>query len=152
MDDDALRKALEAEYFHLQKAIEEFDSRALTIKAWSITFSLGAIGGAFAEHSALVLLFASMSSVAIWFLEAIWKCFQSGYYRGADAIEVHFRGEKPITHPFQIGTEWYEHWRTGGSGMWTTTMLWAHVALPHAMIAILGLVLYVLSLLGIISV
>ena len=35
---------------------------------------------------------------------------RSGVFkRRADAIEVHFRGEKRVTEPFQIGTEWYEH-------------------------------------------
>lgn len=40
MTDDQVDAALQAEYLHLQKTIEDFDARALTIKAWSVTFGL----------------------------------------------------------------------------------------------------------------
>lgn len=46
MNDDQLRAALLAEYLHLQKAVEDMDARAVTIKAWSISFSLAAVAGA----------------------------------------------------------------------------------------------------------
>lgn len=50
MDTEALNEALQAEYLHIQRAIVDFDARALTIKAWSVSFGLVAIGGAFASH------------------------------------------------------------------------------------------------------
>lgn len=42
-DQDTLKE----EYFHTQKVFEEFDSKALTIKAWSITFSMAAMGASY---------------------------------------------------------------------------------------------------------
>jgi hypothetical protein len=42
---DPLFAALQAEYLQLQKTIEDFDARALTIKAWSVTFGLTALAG-----------------------------------------------------------------------------------------------------------
>ena len=37
--DDKIAAHLAQEYLFLQKVIEDFDARALTIKAWSVTFS-----------------------------------------------------------------------------------------------------------------
>ena len=53
MNEEQLRNALQAEYLHLQKVIEDFDGRALTIKAWSVTFSLVTIAGFFAPKNLL---------------------------------------------------------------------------------------------------
>ena len=80
MNDDQLRSALQAEYLHLQKAVEDMDGRAVTIKAWSISFSLAAVGGAFASKASNVLLLACASAVLFWWLEARWKTFQDAYY------------------------------------------------------------------------
>ena len=66
-----LNSALQAEYLHLQKTVEDFDSKALTIKAWSITFSLTVIGGAFVSHKELVFLLASVASAIFWYLETM---------------------------------------------------------------------------------
>jgi hypothetical protein len=41
IDQSQLTSALQTEYFHLQKTIEEFDGKAMTIKAWSVTFEPG---------------------------------------------------------------------------------------------------------------
>lgn len=110
MSDDQLRETLQAEYFYLQGVIEEFDSRALTIKAWSISFSLAAIAGAFASQAYLVFLVAFVSALLFWFLEATWKSFQLGYYQRAEAIERHFQGEAAPIAPLQIGATWFRHW------------------------------------------
>jgi uncharacterized membrane protein len=147
MDEQSTRSALQAEYLHIQGVIEGFDGRILSIKTWSITFSLVALGGAFASHSAVALLIASISSVLFWYLEAIWKTFQVAYYERAELIEAHFRGEVP-TIPFQIGGSWYASWKAGGQTKLLRVLLWPHVAMPHAAIAFAGVVLFILSLLG----
>jgi len=79
-------QALQAEYLHLQKTIEDFDGRALTIKAWSISFSMASIAGALAGGSHAILLVAGASAILFWLLEAGWKAFQYVYYRRAHAI------------------------------------------------------------------
>ena len=96
MDPSQLDSALQTEYLHLQKTIEDFDGKAMTIKAWSVTFSFSVIVGAFASHAPAVLLVAAVSSLLFWFLETMWKTFQLGYYERAAQIEAHFRGESPL--------------------------------------------------------
>jgi hypothetical protein len=66
MDQAQLTDALRTEYLHLQKTVEDFDSKALTIKAWSVTFSLAVLVGAFTSHSKLVVLVAAIASALFW--------------------------------------------------------------------------------------
>lgn len=148
MDEDKLRSELQAEYLYLQKVIEDFDARALTIKAWSVTFSLSAIGGAFASNAREVLLVAALSALAFWFLEAMWKSFQIGYVERSLSIETHLRDPAPATVAFQIGTAWKAYWDRDGRIMWARTLWWPHVAFPHALVAFAGLLLFALSLRG----
>ncbi len=71
MDTAQQLAAFQAEYFHLQKTVEDFDGKALTIKAWSITFNMAVLVGAFTSHASAVLLIASAASLMFWVLEAI---------------------------------------------------------------------------------
>lgn len=151
MEESNLRAELQAEYFYLQKVIEDFDARSITIKAWSITFSLAAVGGAFASHASTVLLVAATSALMFWFLEAVWKSFQAGYYERSRAIEDYFDGSGEVAAPFQIGSTWFKYWHRGGKALWPKIMLWPHVALPHAVAALLGTSLFVLSVLGVVE-
>lgn len=145
MNDDQLNAALQAEYLHIQKTIEDFDSRALTIKAWSMTFSLAAIAGAFASHSSAVFLIAAISAAVFWLLETQWKLFQMSYYPRAELIAEHFRGEQRVEHPFQIGPAWYKRWAELRGRGTPQVMRWPHIALPHAIVVILGIALFILT-------
>lgn len=145
MTDERLDAALQAEYLHIQKTIEDFDARALTIKAWSVTFSLVAIGGAFASHSSIPFLVSAASAGIFWLLEIQWKLFQSSYYARASAIEAHFRGEGRVEHPFQISTSWYRTWKEQGFAEIPRVARWPHVALPHVVVMTLGALLFFLS-------
>lgn len=145
MTPDQLNAALQAEYLHVQKTIEDFDARALTIKAWSITFSFVAIAGAFASHSRIPFLLSAASAFIFWMLEIQWKIFQAAYYERSNQIEAHFRGGPLIEHPFQIGTSWYAAWRSRRITQIPRVALWLHVALPHVIVMGLGAMLWVLS-------
>lgn len=151
MNNEQLRTALQTEYLHIQNVIEGFDGRIVSIKAWSISFSLVAVGGAFTANAAPVLLVSCISSLLFWFLEASWKTFQTAYYDRAEAIESYFRGECTL-QPFQIGNTWYKSWKAGGPSKLRRVLLWPHVAMPHAAIAALALALFVLQLLGAIAI
>lgn len=151
MNEDQLRSALQAEYLHLQKAVEDMDGRAVTIKAWSISFSLAAIGGAFVSKAGNALLLACASAVLFWWLEARWKTFQDAYYGRIDDIEQHFRGERALASALQIRTAWYRSWNGGSRKRLWEILTWPHVALPHAVVAAIALVLYVLVRLGFVS-
>src|SRR6266545_92742 len=76
-----LRKLLKQEYLQLQSTIEGFDGRVLTIKAWSVTFSMMALVGAFAAHAAPALLIAVFGSCLFWWIECMWKTSQYAFYR-----------------------------------------------------------------------
>lgn len=148
MTDDQLLSALQAEYLQLQKTIEDFDARALTIKAWSITFSLVAVASAFVSHAAIICLVASASALLFWLIEGTWKRFQYAYYKRSRTIEAHFRGEVRLEFAFQIGTSWSKAWNEGGVSQLFRILLWPQVALPHVVVAALGLALYVLKITG----
>jgi hypothetical protein len=131
--------------------IEDFDARAVTIKAWSITFSLVALAGAFASHARAVFLVSCVSALLFWFLEGSWKTFQLAYYDRSRDIEDYFRGAKEIEAPFQIGASWYKSWKAGGSSKLRHVLLWPHVALPHLVVAAMGLLLFVLAVSGVLA-
>jgi uncharacterized membrane protein len=150
MSEDQLRSALQAEYLHLQKAVEDMDGRAVTIKAWSISFSLAAVAGAFASKSVNVLLLACASAVLFWWLEARWKTFQDAYYGRIDDIEQHFRGERALASALQIRASWYRSWNGGSRKRLWEIMAWPHVAVPHAVVAAIALLLYGLACFGVI--
>lgn len=148
-DKDSL---LKDEYLHLQSVIESFDGRMLTIKAWSVSFSLAAFGGAFATHSAEVLLIASLSAAMFWLIEGFWKTFQYAHYNRAVKIEQYFTGQADDLVPMQIGSSWQKQWKRGGRRRLMKVMAWPHVYLPHGVVFVLGIVLYTLYRLNWISV
>jgi hypothetical protein len=137
--------ALQAEYFHLQKTVEDFDGKALTIKAWSITFSMAVLVGAFTSHSVHVFLIASAASLLFWILETLWKSFQLGYYSRIEAIEAYFRDPAKALPPFQVNEAWMNRWRsTPWTEVWGMAW-WPHVALPHVVAVAGGLTLFFLA-------
>jgi hypothetical protein len=148
MEGQQLDAALQAEYLHLQKTIEDFDSRALTIKAWSVSFGLAAIGGAFASHASAVFLIAAAGASLFWYLETTWKVFQMAYYSRSEAIERHFRTNEKLSAPFQIAASWHRSWRRTSPAEVRWVAIWPHVALPHAFVLGLGLLLFVLACVG----
>lgn len=150
MDDAEKRALLKDEYLHLQKVIEDFDGRAVTIKAWSVTFSLVALVGAFASHAPVAFLVGSFSACLFWMIEGYWKTFQYAHYARTGKIERFFAGEIKELIPMQIGASWYERWKTGGMKRLLRIMFWPHVALPHILVFVLGLLLYVLNKISVI--
>ncbi len=132
------------EYFHLQKTAEDFDQRGLTIKAWSVTLSMGGIAAAFTQKQPALLLLASLSAILFWLIEAIWKRFQLAYYYRLRAIESYLSGETPegfsaprITRDWGIGFCQYKFWNI----LW-----WPQVFLPHFVITVFGLVCWLFDL------
>lgn len=152
MTDKQLLKMLKEEYLQLQRVIEEFDGRALTIKAWSVTFSMMALVGSFAAHAPPALLIAVFGSCLFWWIECMWKTSQYAFYHRINVLEDYFagKGEQPV--PFQIGRFWYERWSRLGLRKMFRILTWPRVALPHAAVAFMGIVLYTLSLTDVIKV
>ncbi len=134
------------EYFHIQDTIESFDSKALTIKAWSVTLSMAGVGTAYVEDKHEVLLLASFSGLLFWLIEGLWKTFQYAYYARIYEIEKHFAEETTGLATPRISTSWLQSWRRGGRTRLVKVLLWPHVLLPHAAVFIGGIILYVLPI------
>ncbi len=149
MDAQQKNAFLKDEYLHLQKVIEDFDGRAVTIKAWSVSFSMVGIGGALATHTPLTMLVASLSAALFWLIEGFWKTFQDAYFERAYHIEEFFAGNGKDLVPLQISRSWHLRWKRSGSRRLFHIMSWPHVALPHAAVLLVGLVLYALHIFGI---
>jgi hypothetical protein len=135
---------LREEYFQLQKTVEDFDQRALTIKAWSVTLSMAGIGAAFIQKTPSLVVLAGMSSVLFWIVEALWKTSQQAYYHRIHSIEAHMRGEKiaQFSSP-AIASSWSVGYRHQSI---FRIMSWPHVAMPHVVVALFGVVTWLLDL------
>ena len=131
-----------AEYLHLQKVVEDFDARAVTIKAWSVTVSAARLATAYVEAKPMILVIAGMTALTFWIVEALWKANQQAYYPRLKAIEASFEAMKDGTKgadlsPLQITTSWNRDktflCRAAGV-LWIAC--WPHVCLPHLPVAI----------------
>jgi len=142
MTDEEIAEYLSQEYVLLQKTVEDFDARSLTIKAWSVTFSSAGLGLAYQQHGRPLLLIAAGSALVFWIVEAMWKVNQQAFYRRIRQIERHFRGGDQ-TPPFQVATMWAEAFNKNKT-YWLTprVMQWPHVILPHVIVMLVGIALF----------
>jgi hypothetical protein len=141
---------LAQEYLFLQKTVEEFDGRALTIKAWSVTFSAAGLGFAYQQHEPRLLLVAAGSALVFWIVEATWKYYQRAFYPRIFEIEEWFVSDAGSADaPFQITTRWrneFARW----TDSWIYTSGWKAfgipffmgVMMPHVMVIAAGLLLF----------
>ena len=137
-DDDLLKE----EYFHLHKTVAEFDQKALTIKAWSVTLSMAGVGAAFTQKAPVLLLLAAASSLLFWITEAIWKSFQQAFYERICEIESYYDGSvSPVIH-LQINKSWLNAFRRDRVRTLWRIMYWPHVQLPHSVIVVGGPLLW----------
>ena len=133
------------EYFHLQKVIEDYDTKTLTVKAWSVTFSATAIGFAYDKHERVILVVALTSSLAFWVMEALLKANQQAYYHRISEIETHFSGGER-RKPLQIGAAWAAAFKAaGGYHRISSLMRWPHVFMPHLAIGLLASALLLIA-------
>lgn len=135
---------LQQEYFHLQKTVESFDERALTIKGWSVTVSMFGIGAAYLQHVPSLLLLSSASALMFWIIEALWKTFQRAFSLRLEEMEHYLNDKSPQQDfPFPyISLSWSSHWR---SIPFLRVFFWPHVLLPHLIIVLVGPALYYLG-------
>ena len=129
---------LSQEYLHLQSVVEDFDGRALTVKAWSVTFSATAIGFAYANKIPAILLVAAISAFSFWIVEALVKVNQQAHYGRIRTIERHF-ARRRNTKPFQIGASWDRAFDKNRKFRRIFAVArWPHVFMPHIVIIALA--------------
>lgn len=132
------REALLAEYLKLQDIVEDFDKRALTIKAWSVTISAAGIVTSYAEGSTPILAVSTITAFFFWLVEGTWKVNQQCFYGRVRSIEQSFRENNSIA-PLQIASQWSLEYHKRKSLFYLWRILWwPHVALPHALLVLFG--------------
>ncbi|WP_413113453.1 hypothetical protein [Thaumasiovibrio sp. DFM-14] len=110
----SIRDELKEEYLFLQQTYEDFDNRALLIKSWCITVSLGALALGFDEgkggFSSTLFAFVALSAFLFWVIEAKWKTFQYANSYRIRVLEAYFRGEEKYQDikPFQVYNSWFK--------------------------------------------
>ena len=126
-----------AEYLQLQRTVEDFDGRALTIKAWSVTLSAAGLGAAYVHSQPFVLVISGASALLFWLVEASWKVNQQAYYLRIRDIESAMKTNSPAIAPLQIATAWSLSWHKNWKDLkLLRAMVWLHVWLPHVPVAI----------------
>lgn len=150
--DKSLKLAfLKDEYLLLQKFYEDFDARIVTIKGWSATIGLAAVGGGFYQ-SRFLWLFAAGAALVFWVIEALWKSFQYMYGPRIAELEEAFRTESfNELAPLQIYTSWYETFSNSGFQVLAHLRL-GIVCFPHAVTLVAGLTLFLLEAFGIVNI
>ena len=97
---------LEKEYFHLHSEIESFDSKSLTVKAWSVSLASAIAGSSAFVDNKLTILFAAIVSVMFWVIDGAWKTFQDANYLRINEIENYMRGDIKEIVNLQISVSW----------------------------------------------
>jgi len=148
MDNATKISLLKEEYVLLQKFYEDFDQRVITIKGWSATIAIAAIGLGFYQ-SRYLWLFAAGASLAFWLLESFWKGFQYMHAVRISVIEDAFRKDNldQLT-PLQIYSSWFDAQNKYGLQIWRNFKL-AIVSLPHIITFVIGVVLFILQSAGV---
>jgi hypothetical protein len=138
---------LKDEYLLLQKFYEDFDARIMTIKGWSATIGLAAIGAG-VYQTPWLWLFAAGSALVFWSLEAVWKSLQYMYRPRIRAIEQAFAtGEFSQIAPLQAYASWFDAFEQQGLCVFAR-MRMGIVAFPHAITLVIGMTLFLARLAG----
>ena len=163
MSDDPLLK----EYYAIVDIVSDFDRRLVTVKGWSVTLSLAAIGFGLEKHQYGYFLLAVVSSFAFWCVEFVMKRHQMRYYFRMSEIEsIRYEKEpaesKDASSP-RIDSSWSSaHNRLIGKATGPSPIpkrrgqstgyrwIWAspHVSFPHIISVVLGIVLFILGWMG----
>ena len=144
---------LTEEYFFLQKTVEDFDSKSITIKAWSVSGSLVLIGAGLSDKGSKELfLVGAFASLLFWFIEASWKGFQLSFYHRIRNIEAYFRNPQRVPiKPLQLSTAWRFSWKNHYKKRVGKFFWWPTVMLPHLILFLGGITLYILVLYDVIK-
>ena len=152
LKDEEIYDLLKEEYIAIQKYVQSFDDKALTIKAWSVSFSLATIVGAFATHSAFVVAVAGLSALSFWITEVYIRAYQFAYYDRNGRIEKYFKKKTPSFTPFQTGTSWSESFAKIGPRKLATISIWPEVMFPHILPVALSIGLILMESLNLIRI
>jgi hypothetical protein len=143
MNEDKRIDLLKDEYIMLQQFYEDIDSKGLTIKSWAITVALAAIGTGILYRKE-VLLVGLFASLVFWYLEAYWRGLSHFFSARIKNIELVFQNGKWNEEvPLQVYSTWTAEYQKS-KDQTLRYMFKQSSLLPHLLIAVINLVLYLL--------
>ena len=148
MEDIQKMELLKSEYLHIQRSLEDYDSRALLLKIWATCFTISLMGFAFYLQKEILFLLPPLASAIFWLIGTQWKIFQYAHYDRAGRIEAFFSGKGNDIQALQIGEDWYKSLKKGGLLRFLKTALRMHVILPHALLFLISILPFFLGLEG----
>jgi hypothetical protein len=87
-DPGRLLDELSKEYYAVVGIVSAFDQRLMTIKGWSVTVSLAALGLAFQQGHYALFALAAGTGLVFWIIDILTKRHQMRYYPRMRDIEV----------------------------------------------------------------
>lgn len=132
---------LKDEYVLLQNFYEDFDRRALLIKGWSVTISVGGLALGFDRGIPMIWLLAAVAGLLFWLIDAKWRTYQYANRGRIKEIEAYFRGDGPANlASLQIYSRWWTGYQKQSVRKCAVMPI---VMLPHVVSILLALVLLI---------
>jgi len=171
-DPKRLLDDMSKEYYAIVDIVSGFDQRLMTIKGWSVTVSLAALGLAFQQGHYALFGLAAGTGLVFWIIDILTKRHQIRYYPRMRNIEVTAfelnnvkLGDKQILSAPRVDWTWSlpakdldPDLRDKQPVPYTQDEVrklrrrvpWlGNVMLPHLVAVVLGLVLFVLAVLNV---
>ncbi len=149
MNSESRISLIKDEYIMLQGFYEDIDERCITIKGWSITAGLAAIGAGFV-YSELLFLAAVFTSFLFWYLEGYWRGLSFFFSRRILEIEAGIReGDLDGLTPLHVYNSWQRNFEKHGGQTWRY-MRKEPSRMPHLFLMVAGIALYALRLLDLV--
>ena len=141
MNSEQRAEFLKDEYIMLQQFYEDIDEKGLTIKSWSITVALAAVGAGIVYQKE-VLLAGFFAALVFWYLEAYWRGLSHFFAARIKNIERAFQTKEwKDEAPLQVYATWTEEYQRV-KDQTLRHMFKRTSMLPHVLIALVCLLLY----------
>ena len=134
----------------LQGFYEDIDNRGLTIKGWSISVAIAGMGAAFL-YSGQLFLYVMLAALFFWGLEGYWRGLSFFFSSRILEIEAAMRGDDIQNFtPLQTYKTWDAKYTAKGDQTWRYMKKFVSM-FPHLLIAGGNLILFILSVTGMIE-
>jgi hypothetical protein len=129
------------EYLCLHETVQNFDTKLIAIKAWSVTVGTAGIGSGFLQNKPSLFLLSALSSILFWIMDMMWRRYQVIYNYRILEIEKFIRRANARILPLQVSTS-FSRYNSKNPRLWRKVALSFHVMLPHVAIVIVGTLLW----------
>lgn len=134
------------EYYKVAAFVQAYDGYFLSIKAWGVTVTAGAIAAGFSSAVAssrlsqvIVFGVACLLACAFWASETMFKMLQLAHIRRASELEGLLASDAAeIAGPAYLSSFGARRAIDRATRRWRRVLFWPHVMLPHAVFACLS--------------